>query len=85
MPSSKAWKHNDAEDADAAEFAASGDMPTVSPERLSHGQTAFEPASRGGIAKYEVSCNWRFQPPNTLIKQEGLQLAEASFCDWICN
>ena len=48
MPRSKAWKHNDAEDADAAEFAASGDMPTVSPERLSHGQTAFEPASRGG-------------------------------------
>ena len=26
-----AWKHNDAEDADAAEFAAGGDMTTVSP------------------------------------------------------
>ena len=26
-----AWKHNDAEDADAAEFAAGGDMPTMPP------------------------------------------------------
>ena len=29
--------------------------------------------------KYEVSCDWRFQPPQ--IKQEGLQLAEASCRD----
>ena len=29
---------------------------------LSHGQTACEPASRG-VVKYEVSCDWRFQPP----------------------
>lgn len=35
----------------------------------------------GGFVKYEVSCGWRFQPPNTLLKQEGLQLAEASFRD----
>ena len=26
----------------------------------------------------EVSCDWRFQHPKTLPKQEGLQLAEAS-------
>ena len=44
---------------------------------LSHGQTAFEPASRGGggIVNYEVSRDSRFQPPNTLLKQEELQLA----------
>ena len=35
----------------------------------------------GGVVTYEVSCDWRFQPPNTLLKQEGLQLAEASFRD----
>ena len=35
----------------------------------------------GGRVNYEVSCEWRFQPPNTLLKQEGLQLAEASFRD----
>ena len=33
----------------------------------------------GGVVMYEVSCDWRFQPPNTLLKQEGLQLAVASF------
>ena len=78
-------KHNDAEDADAAKFAAGGDMPTASPGGLSHGQTAWEPASRGGggVVKYEaqLSFDWRFQPPNTSLKQEGLQLAEASFRD----
>ena len=41
-------KHNDAEDADAAEFSAGGDMPTVPLGGLSHGQTACEPASCGG-------------------------------------
>ena len=42
---------------------------------LNHGQTACEPATRGrGVVKYEVSCNWRFQPPkNTLLKQQGFQ------------
>ena len=44
---------------------------------LSHGQTACEPAR--GVVKCEVSCDWRLQPPNTLPKQEGLQLAKASF------
>ena len=51
---------------------------------LSHGPTACEPASRGAQFNYEISCDWRFQPqppPNTLLHQEGLQLAEASFCD----
>ena len=65
LAGSLAWKHNDAEDADAAEFAAGGDMPTESPGGVRHGQTACEPASPGGrgIVKYEVSCDWRFQPP----------------------
>ena len=32
-----------------------------------------------GVLKCEVSCDWRFQPSaNTLLKQEALQLAEAS-------
>ena len=35
----------------------------------------------GGAVNCEVSRDWRFQPPNTLLKREGLQLAEASFCD----
>ena len=55
---------------------------------FSHGQTACEPASRRlGVANCEVSRDWRFQPPNTLLKQEELQLrvrdpvAEASFHD----
>ena len=33
------------------------------------------------FVNYDVSCDSRFQPPNTLLKQEGLQLAEASFRD----
>ena len=44
-----------------------------------HGQTVCEPASRGGGVKYESSCDWRFQTPKILPKQEGFQLAEASF------
>ena len=47
-------------------LVASGPMPTVSPGGLSHGQTACEPASqgvRGRVIKYEVSWDWRFQPP----------------------
>ena len=45
-------------------------------------QTACEgEAGRGGV-NWEVSRDWRFQPPITLLKQEGLQLAEeASFRD----
>ena len=38
---------NDAEDADAADFAAGGDMPRLCPGALSHGRTACEAASRG--------------------------------------
>ena len=34
-----------------------------------------------GFFYWEVSRDWRFHPPNTLLKQEGLQLAEASFRD----
>ena len=41
-------------------------------------------AAKGGGGyeryNYEVSCDWRFRPPNTLLKQEGLQLV-ASFRD----
>ena len=33
------------------------------------------------VVTYEVSCDWRFEPPNTLLTQEGLQLAVASFHD----
>ena len=33
----------------------------------------------GGVVKYESSCDWRFQTPKILPKQEGFQLAEASF------
>ena len=57
-----AW-HENTEDADAAEFTAAGDMPTVSPGGLSHGQTACAASRGGGVVKYEVSCDWRFQPP----------------------
>jgi hypothetical protein len=38
---------------------------------------ANQPA--GGVVKYESSCDWRFQTPKILPKQEGFQLAEASF------
>ena len=41
-----AWIRNDAEDADAAEFAAGGNMPTVSP---------------GGIEP-RPNCLWTGQP-----------------------
>ena len=44
-------------------------------------QPAWAGEGPGGVVKYEVSCSWGFQPPNTLLKQEGLQLAEASFRD----
>ena len=52
---------------------------TVFQWRLSHGQTAWEPAGggEGGVVRYEGSCDWRFQPPKPLLKilkQEGLQL-----------
>ena len=47
LAGSLAWKHHNDEDADAAEFAAGGNMPMVSPGGLSHGQTACEPASWG--------------------------------------
>ena len=34
-----------------------------------------------GVMKYGVSYDWRFQPFQYVAKQEGLQLAEASFRD----
>ena len=40
-----------------------------------------QPGAGEGGYNYEVSCDWRFQPPNPLLKQEGLQPAKASFCD----
>ena len=36
----------------------------------------------GGVVNWEVSHDWRFQPPKTLLKQEGLQLADAAFVIW---
>ena len=44
-----------------------------------HDQTACE---RRGVGSWEVSRDWRFHPPNALLKQDGLQLAEASFRDF---
>ena len=32
-----------------------------------HGRTACERAR--GVVNYEVSCDWRFQPPKTLLEQ----------------
>ena len=65
---------NHAEDADAAD-AADG----VPGGYGVHGQTACAPArgEEGG----EVSGDWKFQPPDKLLKQQGWQLAEASFCE----
>ena len=54
------------------------------PGGLSHSQAACEPASRGGGV---VTVSMKFHaigdssPTNALPKQEGLQLAEASFRD----
>ena len=44
------------------------------PGGLSHSQAACEPASRGGggsYSKYEVSCDWRFEPHQCLAKARG--------------
>ena len=68
---------------DAADFAAGGNMPTVF-FRLgwATAKLLVNQPGGGGVLEYEVSCDWRFQtPPYTLRKQEGLQLAEASFRD----
>ena len=58
--------------------SASGDMPTVSPGGVSHGQTSQ--GGREGV-NYEVSCDWRFQPHQYLANARGtwLKLAGASF------
>ena len=61
-----------------SEGAASGDMPTVSPGDWATAKLLAKKRGRGGY-NYEVSCDGRFQPPNTLLKQGGLQLAEVSF------
>ena len=49
-----------------------------------HDQTACERRG-GGRGRGVVGDSWRFHPPNTLLKQEGLQLAEASFRDMASN
>ena len=60
-------------------------LPVATCRRCPVGQSACKPASwtgGRGVVKYEVSCDWSFQPPQYLaIWQEGLQLAEASFRD----
>ena len=58
---------NDAEDADAADFAASGDMPTVSPGGIEPRPNCLW-TSQGGRVHHEVSCDWRLQPPHYLAK-----------------
>ena len=70
---SLAWKHNDAEDADAAEFSAGVPGGGLSPAKLLVNLG-------GGGYNYEVWSEIP-APPNTLPKQEGLQLEEASFRD----
>ena len=58
-------------------------LPVATCRRCPVGQSACKPASwtgGRGVVKYEVSCDWSFQPPQYLaIWQEGLQLAEASW------
>ena len=49
LAGSFAWKHNDAEDADAAEGAASGDMPTVSPGDWATAKLLAKKRGRGGV------------------------------------
>lgn len=46
------------------------DMATMS-QKISHGKTASKQARGGGVLNCEVSCDWRFQPANSLLKQEG--------------
>ena len=53
---------NDAEDADAPDFA--GDMATASPGGLSHGQTACEPVSRGGELTMKFHAIGDSSPPS---------------------
>ena len=68
-------ERKDAEDADAADVADG-----VPGQGWAHGQTACEPA--GGQLTQKFPSDWTFQAPNTLLKQEGLQLAEARFRDF---
>jgi len=57
-------KCKDSEDTDAADVADG--VPG-----------GVEPTHKPAAGRRVV--NWGFHPPNTLLKQEGLQLAEASF------
>ena len=50
-------------------------MPVVSLQGIEPQPSQHE----GVVVFYEASCDGKFQPPNTLLKQEELQLAEASF------
>ena len=56
---------------------------------LSHGQTACKPASQGrGKGGSYVWSFMRLEipaPPNNLLKQEGVQLAETSFRNWLAG
>lgn len=58
-----------AEDADAAEFVAGGDMPTVSPGAATAKLLVKQP---GGRVDYEVSC--RSQPQ--YLAKEDFSLAK---------
>ena len=73
---------NDAKDADAPDFAG-GDMRTASPGI--HAQpSCYLPASRRGGEGYLTLKILRWESParpNTLLKQDGPQLAETSFRD----
>ena len=48
---------------------------------VSHGQTACEPASRWGGGVLTRNLHSIGDPLSTPLKQEGLQVAETSFCD----
>ena len=54
-------------------------MPKLSQGGLSHGQTACEAAGGRGQLTEKFHTIADSSPRNTLPKQEGLQLAEASF------
>ena len=81
LAGSLAWKHNDAEDADAADVGAGGDMPTISTRVEPRPNCLWTSPGEGGRVNCKISRDRRFQPPNTVPKKEELQLAEASFRD----
>ena len=70
-----------AEDADAVAFAAGGDMPTVSPGGIEPRPNCLWTSQPGGGLSMKFHAIGDSSPPKTLLKQKGLQLAEASFRD----